>query len=308
MKQDHKPFILNALYKMLRPLVKLLLRYGVPYNAFASVSRRVYIDVAEEEFKLENKKSSLSRISVLTGINRKDIAKIKKQQSQSITEYQSDNRASKVINGWLRDSEFLTPTGKPKKLSIEADAKSSSFTELVRRYSGDVPVKALLDELTRINAVSISDNQKVSLIVDAYIPVENIDEQMRILSRATSDLLNTLDHNVSVNDNPTRLQRTVAYSNIPIECLAKIQELSEEEGIAFLLQVNKWLAQYDRDNNTSLVGSGKARAGIGIYYFQEIDDSSIDKSAMDKASVDKASMEKASMDNSPPDVADDNEI
>ncbi|MBL4869213.1 MAG: hypothetical protein JKY67_22860 [Pseudomonadales bacterium] len=262
--------MLRTIYTIIRPLVRLLLRHGVPYNTFASVSRQVYIDVAEEEFKLEGRKQSLSRISVLTGINRKDIAKIKKLQSHSMVEAQANNRASKVINGWLRDDEFLTPTGKPKKLSL--DGKGASFTELVRRYSGDVPVKALLDELSRINAVNVTEKKKISLVVDAYIPVENIEEQMRIMSRATADLLNTIDHNLAPNDGPLRLQRTVAYTNIPVECLTKIRELSHEQGIAFLLQSNKWLSEFDRDNNEKLAGSGQARAGIGIYYFEEIED------------------------------------
>ena len=43
-----------AILKLLRPLVRILLRNGVPYGAFADIAKRVYVDVAAQEFGVYN--------------------------------------------------------------------------------------------------------------------------------------------------------------------------------------------------------------------------------------------------------------
>lgn len=64
-------------------------------------------------------------------------------------------RAARVIAGWLRDRDFSDAMGNPRSLPLQADAKSGgpSFAELARRFSGDVPFRTLLDELTRVGVV-----------------------------------------------------------------------------------------------------------------------------------------------------------
>ena len=44
--------------------------------------------------------------------------------------------------------EFADKRGQPANLPFEGE--KGSFSELVRRYSGDVPARAVLDELRRV--------------------------------------------------------------------------------------------------------------------------------------------------------------
>ncbi|OUS28665.1 hypothetical protein A9Q99_11590 [Gammaproteobacteria bacterium 45_16_T64] len=259
----------SALANLLRPLVKLLIKRGFSYSSFAEVARRLFVDVAAEEFKIPGKKQSLSRISVLTGINRKDIAKILDRPNPSESDNQKGtNRPSRIIQGWLRDDDFVNDSGSPKPLHFEG--AENSFSELVRRYGGDVTPRAVFDELIRVNVVNLNPQQRIVLCSSAYIPQADLEEKFRIMGRATNDLFNTLDHNLENDPHTTRLQRTVAYSNIPVKALSQVRLRSKEEGEQFLLQINQWLSQQDKDINPESKGSGKARAGIGIYYFEHI--------------------------------------
>ena len=65
-----------ALVRMLRPLVRLLLRRGVSFKAFSDLLRWLYVDVAIEEFGLSGRKQSVSRVSVVTGLTRKEVSRL----------------------------------------------------------------------------------------------------------------------------------------------------------------------------------------------------------------------------------------
>lgn len=261
--------LIRALYRMLRPMVRLLLRHGVSYRLFADIARHVYVDTAREDFALPGRKQSLSRMAVLTGINRKDIAKLQERPHPlSDAPPEQPTPTARVITGWLNDVRYHGPDGSPVSLPIEAEPGNASFSALVRDYSRDVPVRALLDELERIGAIERAADQ-VSLLARGYIPLEDMQENIRIFGTAAADLMGTMDHNIAKQSPGPFIQRTVSYANVPEELLDRIRERSAHEGQAFLLQVNDWLAECDRDECPSLAGSGQVRAGIGLYYFEQ---------------------------------------
>ena len=255
----------SAIERLLRPLVKLLIRHGMPYGEFKDIARETYVDVADKEFALPGKKQSAARISVLTGINRKDVAALQKQAGEDQGfQPRHHNRVYRVTNGWLIDPDFNI-AGEPKELPID-DEGNINFAELVRRYSGDVTVKALLDEMLRLGAIKISENS-VRLVNKAYVPDDK--DRFRIAGQAAYDLLNTLDYNLSDKDSPNRIQRMVAYDDIPLEHLEKIRQMSGQEIQQLLLRINSWLAEHDRSLSKDINGTGRVRAGVGIYYFEE---------------------------------------
>ena len=89
-----KQVLIDALTQLLRPLVRITLRQGLSAEAFEEVVRRVYVDVAEKDFALAGKKQTTSRIGVLTGLNRKEVARLKKMPMAADGEEQpsSQNR------------------------------------------------------------------------------------------------------------------------------------------------------------------------------------------------------------------------
>lgn len=264
--------LIKALYRVLRPMVRLLIRHGVSYRLFADIARHAYVDVAEQDFALDGRKPSNARTAVLTGINRKDIAKLKNRPHPlSSDAVDSPTPAARVITAWLNDARFHTGDGQAQDLTIEETETSdaeATFAALVKEYSSDVPVRALLDELLRITAVERVGDDKVRLLVNGYIPIHDMQENLRIFGTAASDLLRTMDHNIVGAEPGLFIQRTVSYDDIPEEALAQIRQRSRKEGEAFLLQVNDWLARCDRNENKAIRGTGKVRAGIGIYYIE----------------------------------------
>lgn len=245
------------------------MRHGVSYKSFSDIARHVFVDTAEEDFALPGRKPSNSRTAVLTGINRKDIAKLKERPHPlSEKSLESPNPAARVITAWLNDIRFNDGAGNPKELFIEeAPSGVASFTTLAKDYSSDVPVRALLDELKRINAIS-RDGLKVRLLVNAYVPLADMRENLRIFGTAAADLLNTMDHNIGQEEPGPFLQRTVSYKNISPEDLETIRQRCREESEALLLRINEWLCEYEKDQGPLTANAQFFRAGVGVYYVE----------------------------------------
>jgi len=259
----------RALYKVLRPMVRLLMRHGMSYRAFSDVARNVFVDVAEEEFSLPGRKHSHSRTAVLTGINRKDIAKLKDRPHPLSDEGQeSPNPIARVITAWINEARFHDETGQPKALIVEDQPTlNDSFTTLAKDYSSDVPVRALMDELIRINAV-IREGEQVRLIVNAYVPIADMSENLRIFGTAAADLLKTMDHNIGREAPGPFLQRTVSYNNISEQDLEVIRQRCREEGEALLLQINEWLSDFEKVKSADTATQKLFRVGVGVYYLE----------------------------------------
>ncbi len=269
MNTNHLKSLSSAVLRLLRPLVRILLRKGVSYGTFADWAKWVYVDIAMKEFTIKDKKQSTSRISVLTGLSRKEVKRLQEiARPEDGGRDEKYNRAARVIAAWRRERDFLNADGEPSVLSITGPW--ATFSEIVRRYSGDVPVRAILDELLRIGAVEQLDNGKISLLAKAYIPEINEADKLHILGTDVAHLITTIDHNLkSESTKKSRLQRKVAYDNLPDEILPAFRKLSTKRAQNLLENLDKWLAEHDCDVNPSVQGSGRNIAGLGIYYFEE---------------------------------------
>lgn len=257
-----------AVARLLKPLVRVMLRYGVPYGVFADIAKRVYVEVAMQDFTIPGRKATQSRASVITGLTRKEVQRVLSLPPLSDEAIQDHyNRAVRVISGWSRDPAFRDADGNPRALPVEGDA--GSFAALVRDYSGDMPVRAVLDELIRVGAVERLDNGQVQLRGPAYVPEGDLEHKVGILGTDVADLIATIDHNLTHTGHASRFQLKVAYDNLPVETLQAFRDSSAQRSFQFLKNLDTELSQMDRDTNPAVEGSGRKRAGIAIYYFED---------------------------------------
>lgn len=263
--------ISSAVVKMLKPLVRILLRNGLPYGAFADLAKKVYVSVAFEEFAIKERKPSISRVSIITGLSRKEVNRVKnlpdKNDPGASERY---NRAARVISGWIRDKSYTDHEGNPLDLPIEGTA--STFSQLVRQYSGDVPHRAILDELVRVGAVQRTSDNRVRLVTRGYVPRAGDVEKIEILGTDAADLISTIDHNLQNGSTLPFFQRKVSYDNLPLEALTDIRMLAREHGQNLLEHLDGRISQVDKDINPEVNGTGRMRAGVGIYYFEEAEE------------------------------------
>jgi hypothetical protein len=261
--------IRGAVIRILTPLVRVLLRNGISYGTFADIAREVFAKVAMKEFAFQNRKQTISRVSVLTGLTRKAVKEIIEQPadgSEAVGE--TYNRATRVIAGWRKDTAFQNTKGAPADLPLSAEG--ASFGALVKKYSGDVPVRAVLDELVRTHSASVLEDGSVRLLGRAYLPSDG-DTLMKlnILGTDTGHLIDTIAHNLKAKKSEAFFQRKVLYDNLPQEALTPFRRLAAKQAQALLERLDVKLAQQDRDIHPEIEGTGRYAAGVGIYYFEE---------------------------------------
>ena len=264
-----------AVLRLLRPLCRLLLRNHVAFAAFEELAKWVYVQVAMEDFGIPGKKPTLSRASVLTGLTRKDVQRLTTGEP-GLEKRGADegyNRAARVLTGWLRDTEFHDQNGQPALLAV-SDGQAS-FAALVRRYSGDMPVRAVLDEMLRVGAVRRLDDQRIELVARAYVPIADESEKLAILGNDVADLITTIDHNIRQDPLGPRFQRKVMYRNFPASQLPAFRKLSAAHSQELLEKFDRWLSDHAgadgpaTASDAPMAQAAPMRLGVGIYYFEE---------------------------------------
>jgi len=260
--------IYAAIHRVLRPLIRLLLRHGVPFGTFSDLAKRVYVEVALEEFGIPGRKQSHSRVSVLTGLSRKEVLRVTRLERPDDTETTGRyHRAARVIGGWVRDARFHDGSGNPAPLPVEGEG--ATFSGLVKAYSGDVPPRAILDELARVGAVERTSDDRVRLVARAFIPVSGDEEKLEILGTDTACLIETIDHNLQAEPGKAFFQRKTMYDNLPDDAVGELRKELAMRAERFLEQADRRLAERDRDANPGSSGTGRRRAGIGIFWFED---------------------------------------
>ena len=270
-KNTQAPSVIShAVLRILRRLARLLLRHGVPFDAFVELAKRAYVDTAMNDFALPGRKPSASRAAVLTGLTRKEVQRLSTQAADPESPVPAFyNRASRVVAGWVRDREFSDANAAPRALPFDGKA---SFSELVRRYSGDVPPRAVLDELLRVGMAERRDDGRIHLLNRSFVPQGEDPAALRILGADVALLVDTIDHNLQHADAP-RFQRKVIYDNLSVEAMEAVRALCRRQSQALIEQLDTQLAAHDRDANPTARGSGRVCAGVGIYYFENESDS-----------------------------------
>jgi len=268
MENNQPQLLLAAIGRMMRPLIRILLRNGISFQTFADIAKNQFVEVARSEFGIEGRKQSTSRIAVITGLTRKEVTRIFRLSfpgDQKAAERY--NRASRVVSGWRRDGDFLDSEGTPAVLALSGRART--FQELVKRYSGDMPYRAVLDELVAQGVAQRQGKTRVRLMERAYLPKADAAMKLHILGTDTGYLIDTIGHNLRPGDSEPLLQRKVLYDNLPDEALLALRRRASKMGQAFLEKLDKIFSGYDRDVNPDAGGRGRNTAGVGVYYFEE---------------------------------------
>jgi len=258
------PSILQkAVTRVLSPLVRLLLRHGVSHGDFASWAKQAYVNEAADHFGLDGKAPTVSRIAIVTGINRKEVKRLLDLPADIEPSIGKHNRALRVVTGWLQDADFHTAEGEPDKLRF-GDI-NDTFNQLVKRYGGDVPARAVLDELLRVGTAK-QEGASIELLTHGYVPHESQEAMLDIFATSARDLLTTLDHNLADIGN-NRLQLSVAYDNVSREGATQFRRVGRDKAMVLLRELDEWLQKHDQGDATA--NGQHHRVGLGLYLIEE---------------------------------------
>lgn len=154
-----------ALARLLTELARALLPAGMTPKRLSELVRYAFAQAAADVSRLQNGRVNHSRVAAQTALSR---AVVKRLLNNSLPTRSDSDRApiERVIDAWRTDPQFSSGYGEYRPLQISG--RGASFKRLVRKYGGDVPYRAVLDELRRMGVVS-GDTGLVRLTPSSYL-------------------------------------------------------------------------------------------------------------------------------------------
>ena len=184
-----------ALAELLGPLCELAVREGVKLQPLVDLLKRGLVDAALRQPEAAKSASptemSDSRLSVMTGVHRKDLRALRKLGALSAQRHR--HLAAEIFARWLSDPIYRTRRGQPRVLARQSRNPSEpSFESLVAGISTDVHPRSVLDELIRLSLVvwnASAGSDTVKVIATAFTPSQDRVAQLRFLSANAADHL-----------------------------------------------------------------------------------------------------------------------
>jgi hypothetical protein len=246
----------------------MLLEHGIMHKEFIELSKEIYVEVARGRYGLRGRPTNLSRIALLTGLDRKEVARVKNKLGHEgpLMPLHQQDRIARVLSGWHQDPDYLDAYGRPRTLAIEGPVPS--YEDLVKRYGGDVPAVTILRELKRTGAVRTQNDATVTALRRNYRLDTADPEAVTRAGSVLEDLGRTVVHNLYRTDKqPSRFEARATNGNIPLSATASYREFIYAESQVFLEKVDAWLSGHQvADANTERATA--RRLGIGLYWIE----------------------------------------
>ena len=229
-----KPDLIKHLSALLRPAVRLALRHGGSVQELIECLKLVIFEEAQREISRSKNEATASRISLITGLHRRDVTRLSKNE----TKFGSVDAVPLKVVGYWQSAR------KSKALSFGTD--SSEFNALCRAVSQDVNPASVLAELERVGAV-IRDGDKVKLVKESYIPSGDASTGLSVLADDASDLFEAAHENITAPKEIPNLHRRTMYDNVHPDAVPELRRWLMEEGLALHDRARKKISQFDQD-------------------------------------------------------------
>jgi hypothetical protein len=266
-ERDIQEPLLRAALAVLQPYVPRLLRSGVTFGQLEAGLRSLFVEIAAREFAPGSSPPTDSRVSILTGINRKEVRRIRARGAPAAPRSFSRNVIASLVSRWISGAHTTGADGRPLPLPYDA-RRGPSFTALARKTTLDLHPRALLDALIAAGAAVLREGDVVALTRTAYVPQRGRPETLAMLADDPPELIETMLHNVLGEGDQARLQQKIAYDNIGSDGLERLRAALRREAARLLARSDAVLRRHDRDRSPRAPGGARTYAGIGIYYFE----------------------------------------
>jgi len=237
------------------------------WKEFSDLSKSLFVQAATEEFGIKGRPTNVSRVSILTGISRKEV----KRQRDLLANKQSPTRtkttdATRVLSGWFQDPDYVDENLVPRLLP--ESGPSPSFESLCSRYSGDIAMPTMLKELLKTNTIARTEDDRLRTMRRYYQPALLDDENLLWAVTFISDLSRTMNNNVFLeNKSVPRFGRKAENTRIRADLIPKFRALMDERGQAFLEEIDDWLTEHE--NNDIGDQTATVRLGVGLFTIQD---------------------------------------
>ncbi|MEM9384612.1 MAG: DUF6502 family protein [Pseudomonadota bacterium] len=256
--------VLQACRNFMIPIARFLLRNGVTFKEFAEISKWAFVKVAADDYGAGERKASVSRISVATGLSRKEVARFVEFNPPAPT-YEAEWRlASATLQTWHTDPEYLDESGEPVPLSVADNGEG--FNALVASATGDCTnSNTVLGLLLEADSVARVGEGVVVPTIRYFMPGDSECHAAHHFGEAIGNLANTIQNNYNKRRVATYFERFVWTDSLPKLSGVRFQRLLGDQASKMLEMLDDWLTAHEVPEPTG------RKVGVGVFYFETPD-------------------------------------
>lgn len=244
----------------------------MPFPDFSDLVKELYVASCGRHFRLGDKKLTDSRISLLTGLQRRDIRAIRARLDATDGKETLTDPASplaRVIAYWSAQKPYGDGKGNPRPLPRSAPESAPTFDGLVAAISRDIHPRTIFDEMLRRGLISHdTDRDRVTLNATVFVPSADDEDLLHYFGA------NLGDHTAAAAENLAHapeagpfFERAVHYDSLSPESVSALDEMARKLQTDVLEQLNaEALALQERDDGRS---DATCRFRCGAFIFTE---------------------------------------
>ena len=269
--------LVKTLRHALRPFVRLMLSHGIHYPYFAELLKGLFVEITEKDFRLDGKPPTDSRVSLVSGVHRKDVSRLRSKLRSPDEEVPIVvSLGAELVARWLGTPRYLDDSGKPRPLARFArEGGELSFEALVASVSSDIRSRVVLDEWLRLGIARLDDERRVCLNTDAFVPTKGLDEKIyyfghNIHDHTAAAVHNLLEESQSGSGKFTPfMERSVYCDELSPTSLQSLSGQCEALGMQALLEANKSTLEAYTKDQADTAAQPRYRMTFGVYFYAE---------------------------------------
>jgi hypothetical protein len=258
--------VLAALRAVLAPLVRVLIHFGVTFPTLGSLLKQAYVAEAERSFALPGRGTSDSRISLLTGVHRKDVQALRHAPAEATPRAASPTLAAQVVSHWIGHPGWRDAAGEPLALPRGARPGDGgrSFEALVAGLNRDLRPRTLLDELLRVGLVREGADGLLRVLGAAEVPQGDLERLAYYFGRNLADHIAAAGHNLA-GGTPPFLERALAFDGLSAAAVAELTDCAREGAMALLVRLNERAVHLAEADPPPPEASHRFMTGLYVY-------------------------------------------
>ena len=251
--------------------LRILLRYGIGYREFVEVTKTAFVDVASSDFGLRGRPTNISRVAVMTGLTRKEVKRLRDKIASGDSRIAvKTTPLADVLHHWHAEAEFTDSDGKPRALPFSGEGVT--FSELVKKFGGDIPAGAMRTELRRVGAIAEDGEGRLQATTRAILPDSQHEKLLTQLVHGAYAFLCNIEHNTNPSLREETWANRITFSRfLKREHAAQLRRVTRDRITEFAESVDDTFMAYEALHDARNVDEGDAIA-IGVFYFEETDE------------------------------------
>ena len=260
--QNEHQALLAVLEQLLSPLAQLCLAKGISIQAAEEVMRRAYVQAATQSCEGSNPDRLTSRISTMTGLTRREVARL--QSEVAPVRPVTRSVATDVLTRWASQSEYVNKKGRPIRLPRTGDGPS--FEALAASVTKDVHAKSVLAEMLRLGLVVHNvTNDTVALVDEIFVPNQDWPQMVGFLGANVGDHLRASVDNV-LGGGGQHFEQSLLADELSTESLEAAKSLITAQWRDLMTQLGPQL-QALMDTDVALGRAQTQKIRIGLYSY-----------------------------------------